>query len=151
MAFLVTLRTSLAMHALLELPAAFVFYFKPSTHLPAYPSDLTSRPPTDLEVRWVADSEPIRCSYGILLLSSSLIAAVAAHQDMPPALARAIALFLAVYRIGPIQRACARIARNDTERAQGPLAALQSPYTHLLLHSVVGQLLLMNVIMGCFL
>lgn len=146
------LRTALYMHALLELPAVITFYLKPATHLPEYPADLESRPLNDIERSWIDATEPILHSYGILLLSSSLIAAISAQSDTPLSLARAIGLFLALYHIGPVRRAQARIKRD---RAIGvkqteALPVMKNPKLHMVLHTIVGGMLAGSAIFGYF-
>lgn len=144
------LRIALYMHALLELPAAIIFYLKPATHLPEYPDDIKSRPLNDIERSWIDSTEPILHSYGILLLCSSLIAAISAQSDTPRSLARAIGLFLALYHIGPIQRAQAKIKRD---RALGvkqikALPVMKDPRLHMVLHTIVGGMLAGTAIFG---
>ena len=146
------LRTALYMHALLELPATITFCLKAATHLPEYPADLKSRPLNDIERSWIDATEPILHSYGILLLSSSLIAAISAQSDTPLSLARAIGLFLALYHIGPVRRARARIKRD---RALGvkqteALPVMKNPKLHMVLHAIVGGMLAGSAIFGYF-
>lgn len=147
------LRTALYMHALLELPAAITFYLNPATHLPEYSADLQSRPLTDIERSWIDATEPILHSYGILLLSSSLIAAISAQSDTPLSLARAIGLFLALYHIGPVRRAQARIKRDlalGVKQTEEALPVMKNPKLHMVLHTVVGGILAGSAIFGCF-
>lgn len=141
------LRVALYAHALLELPAAITFYFKPATHLPESP---VGRAPNDTERSWLDATEPILHSYGILLLSSSLIAILAAQADMPLSFARAIGLFLAMYHLGPVRRAQARITRDRLlgSKAEGSLPMMKNPRLHLFLHAIVGGLLATSPVLG---
>lgn len=143
------LRTALYMHALLELPAAITFYFRPATHLPDYPEDIASRTLNDRERSWIDATEPILHSYGVLLFSSSLVAAISAQSDVPLPLARAIGLFLALYHIGPIRRAQARIRRDRTlnVKATKPPPIMENPKLHLVLHTIVGGMLAASAVL----
>ena len=149
MTYIPLLRVALHLHALLELPAAFTFYFKPSTHLPDYPVNLAVRALDDRERSWIDATEPILHSYGILQLASSLISEVAAQADMPIHLARAIGLSLAMYHVGPIRRAQARIKRDKAlgKDAQQWLPLMKNPSLHLVVHAVVGGLLAVSSVL----
>ena len=144
------LRTALYMHALLELPAAITVYFKPATHLPSYPADIAGRPLNDIDKLWIDASEPILQSYGILLFSSSLVATLSAQNDVPLPLARAISSFLALYHIGPIRRAQARIKRDQALEVKPtePLPVMKNPKLHLVLHTFVGGMLAASAVLG---
>lgn len=146
------LRTALYMHALLELPAAITFYLKPGTHLPEYPADLKTRPLNDIERSWIDAAEPILHSYGILLLSSSLIAAISAQSETPPSLARAIGLVLALYHIGPVRRAQARIKKDRDlgVKQTEALPVMKDPKLHMVLHTIVGGMLASSAIFAYF-
>lgn len=144
------LQVALYAHALLELPAAVTFYYKPSIHLPDYPVDINARALDDIEKSWIDATEPILHSYGILLLSSCLIAVLAAQPDMPIYFARAMGLFLAMYHIGPTRRAQARIGREWALGQEVPmdLPLMKHPKVHLVLHGIVGGLLAAAGVLG---
>ena len=111
------------LHALVELPAAYMFAFSPSATL--------SNPRT-------SDANAVIRQYALLLLSSTVIAATFAFEDWVGheggSVEQRVAGALALYHFGPLIRALSRSRREEARGSSLP----GNPLVHALLHLNCG-------------
>ncbi|CZS96654.1 hypothetical protein WAI453_010074 [Rhynchosporium graminicola] len=107
------LNLAFLIHALLEVPAALNFFFRPNEQL--------SLP--------APQAHAIIRQYAVLLMSSNIIALIFAFRPVDET-SRRIAGALAAYHAAPLVRAIARIASSGGGYGKG----LGGPWVHAVLH-----------------
>ena len=121
------------LHAIVETPAAIMFFIRPSRQLGVY------TPSAHVVIR----------QYALLLLTSVLIASIFILRP-PDKLSGQVAGALAVYHIGPclrslsqlISRGGVRESRSQTQPLDGP--SFFEPVLYAVAHAVTGVLLASN-------
>ena len=104
----------LALHLIIETAAAINFILRPSATLVA------PQPHSHGVIR----------QYGLLLLSTNIIVASVLHRGVHDTLAKQVAGALALYHVGPLARAMARIGGGNCGRALG------GAWLHAVVHAV---------------
>lgn len=110
-------RLPFALHILIELPASFGFFLRPSA---------TLRTPQPI-------AHGIIRQYALLLTASNLIATVFLFQPSATTASRQVAGALALYHAGPLVRAIGRIRAGEAS-ANGFQERLISPWIHGVFH-----------------